>query len=418
MMKRSFSLPNIIRIVLFSALLGLFMLLSMNSILPLRWRFPAWKLSPHLKAVKTDTKGGTRTDYVNSRGALTVALDKNYATVVTTLDQNGNCALEQYFDTVGKPAILINGNSALRREYNDEGKWICSTYLNSNLSPTTGRSGYSSIRRTYNAIGKIETETYYGADGLPTVDSYKRYGIRYAYNEDGNISVIISIDTEGKPINNSNHYAVSKRTYSSDGNLRTEMFYDAVGRPAKLSDGQYGYVYVNGKPLCVDQNGRKIFELRHFLLHNIFAVLLIGVLLLVLILLSQHLLTRILLLLYLAFIAYMTFMNREAGTSVVIWSIPPNYYLFFANGEILSNIWLFIPLGTILYKLSHMWEVFTLPIALSLLIETAQLVLDIGAFELSDLIANSLGGVVGIIICYLLEPLANHAWNKLRARFH
>lgn len=417
-MKCSLKLPNIIRTILFSVLLGIFMLLSMNNVLPLKWRFPAWRLSPHLTAVKTDTEEGTRTEYLNSRGSLTVALDKNYATVVKALDQNGNCVLEQYFDASGKPAVLISGNSALRREYNDEGQWICSTYLNSELNPTTGRSGYSSIRRTYNAIGKVETDTYYSANGLPAVDLYKRYGVRYDYNEDGNISVITSLDAAGNPMNNSEHYAVSMRAYTPDGKLHTEMFFDAEGNPAKLNDGQYGYVYVNGKPLCVDQNGRKIFALRHFLLRNIFAVLLIGVLLLVLILLSQHLLIWILLLLYLAFIIYMTFMNREAGAGIVTWNIPPNYYLFFASGEILSNIWLFIPLGTILYKLSHTWEIFALPIALSLLIETMQLVLDIGAFELADLIANSLGGVIGIIACYLLEPLANHAWNKLRARFH
>ena len=69
------------------------------------------------------------------------------------------------------------------------------------------------------------------------------------------------------------------------------------------------------------------------------------------------------------------------------------------------NIWLFIPLGALLYKLSHKWEILVLPIALSLIIEITQLVLDIGAFQFSDLIANSLGGVVGIVVCCLFEPM-------------
>ena len=112
----------------------------------------------------------------------------------------------------------------------------------------------------------------------------------------------------------------------------------------------------------------------------------------------------------------MTIINREAGSSVVTWYIPPNYYLFFKDREILANIWLFVPLGAILYKLSHIWEIIALPIALSLVIECLQLFFDIGAFELSDIIANSLGGVVGVMICYLLEPLAMKFWNKLRTR--
>ena len=63
-----------------------------------------------------------------------------------------------------------------------------------------------------------------------------------------------------------------------------------------------------------------------------------------------------------------------------------------------------------------MWEMIAFPIALSLLIEIVQLILDIGAFELSDLIANSLGGAVGMVVCYLLEPIVTAAWKRLRAR--
>ena len=403
-------------IVISSVLLILFMLLSVNIVLPMKWQFPAWKLSSHLSSVRTNTVDGTRTDYLNGMGVLTVALDKNYATVVRTLDSNGNCVLERYFDNHGKPTVSINGNSALRREYNEAGQWVCSTSLDSTLRPVTGRSRYASIHRTYNANGKVETEMYYSADGLPAIDHYKKYGIRYEYNENNKISVITNLDAAGNPMINSDHYAVSKRTYASDGKLHTEMFYDEHGNPAKLGDGQYGYVYENGRPVCVDQNGRKIFVLRHFLLNTIFIVLLIGVILLLLILFSDSMLTWILLLLYLSFIAYMTIINRETGSSVVTWYIPPNYYLFFKDSEILANIWLFIPLGAILYKLSHIWEIISLPIALSLAIETSQLFFDIGAFELSDIIANSLGGVMGVIICFLLEPPAARIWSKLRTR--
>ena len=379
------------------------MILSINSLLPLKWQFPAWKLSSHLETKKENTAEGTRIDFVNRHGKTTVALDKNYATVVQTLDQYGNCILEQYFDSHGKPAALLAGYSAIRREFNEDRKWICTTYLDDELSPTVIPAGYSTIHRTYNANGEVETETYYDSDGLPTPDIYNKYGIRYEYNENGYKSTVISLDVDGNVINNKDHFAIIKRTYTPDGKLHTQTLYDKNGNPALLNYGQSGYLYENGMTICLDSDGKKMFVLRFFLRNSILTVLLIGVLLLLLILLSDRALTWILLLLYLIFIAYMTIINRETANNATTWALPPNYYLFFANTEILSNIWLFIPLGAILYKLSHMCEIIAFPIMLTLMIETSQFLLDIGVFQLSDLIANSIGGIIGIVIIYLLS---------------
>lgn len=387
----------------FTILLTLFMLMSMNSLLPLKWQFPSWKLSPNLKKGIEKTAEGVRIDFKNNFSKTTVALDKNYATVVQTLDQHGNCILEQYFDKHGKPAVLSLGYSAIRRKFNEDGKWICTTYLDGELSPIIIQTGYSTVCRTYNTNGDVETETYYDNSGLPTPDNYSKYGIRYEYNEYGYRSTVICLDAVGNIINNKDHFAVIKRTYTSDGKLRTQMLYDKNGNPAILNYGQSGYLYENGMTICLDGDGKRMFVMRFFLRNSIPAVMLIGVLLILLILLSGRALTWILLLLYLFFIAYMTIINRETVNHVIKWSLPPNYYLFFANREILSNIWLFIPLGAILYKLSHMWKVIAFPIILTLVIETSQLIFDIGVFELSDLIANSLGGMVGIVIIYLLS---------------
>ena len=255
---------------------------------------------------------------------------------------------------------------------------------------------------------------YFDAGGLPTLDINKIFGVRHDYNEDGRESAVINIDAAGNPMNNGSHYAISKTTYSSDG--KTVMYYDKDGNPAKLSYGHSGYLYKKDKSICVDQDGRKMFVLRYFLYNSILAVLIIGILLLLLILLSNLPMACILLFLYLAFIAYMTIMDRETGIGAVTWNIPLNYYLFFINRSMLANIWLFIPLGAILYKLSHMWEIIAFPIALSLIIETSQLVLDIGAFEISDLVTNSLGGISGVIICYLLEPIAKRIWDSIKKR--
>lgn len=413
-MNHSHTLLNRIWNAFLFILLALFMLLSMNNILPLKWQFPSWKLSPHLTEKIEKNADGIRTDYVNTEGVITVALDKNYATVIKNYDQEGNCILEKYYDDHGRPAMLAAGYSALRMEYNSNGQCICTTYLDGNLNPVVIKRGYTSVHRTYNKTNRVETELYFDADGLPIFDIYKRFGVRYEYNEDGRESVVINLDTAGNTMNNSNHYAVRKNTYTSDGKI--VMYYDMYGNPAKLGHGQSGYIYKNGKSICVDQDGRKMFVLRYFLYNSILAVLIIGILLLLLILLSNLPMACILLFLYLAFIAYMTIMDRETGIGAVTWNIPLNYYLFFINRSMLSNIWLFIPFGAILYKLSHIWEIIAFPILLSLLIETSQLVFDIGAFEISDLVTNSLGGIIGVIICYLLEPIAKRIWDYIKKR--
>ena len=398
-MNQYCSLTNKIWRIFLAILIVLFMLLSINSLLPLKWQFPFWKLSPHL----TITKEGTRTDYVNSFGDITVALDKNYATIIKTLDRDGNCTLEQYYDSHGRPAVLSSGCSAIRREFNEDGKWTCTTHLDGELKPITILAGYNCVRRTYNKAGQVETETYYGTDGLPAPDIYGKYGTRYEYNEDGYRSVVTYLDADGNAKNNKNHFAVIRRTYTPDGTLHKEMLYDKDGNPSILNYGQSGYLYESGRTICLDKDGNRMFSLRFFLRNSISIVLLIGTLLLILVLLSDRSLTWVLLILYLIFIAYMTIINRETDGSVIRWTLPANYYLFFADREILSNIWLFVPLGAILYKLSNMQEIIALPITLTLIIETTQFIFDIGTFELTDLIANSLGGLVGILIMYLLS---------------
>jgi len=127
---------------------------------------------------------------------------------------------------------------------------------------------------------------YFDADGLPTLNNNKKFGIRHEYNEDDRESALINLDAAGDAMNNSSHYAISKTTYTSDGKI--VLYYDKDGNPAKLSYGQSGYIYKNGKSICVDQNGRKMLILQPLLYNSIFAVLIIGIFLLVLIMLSNR----------------------------------------------------------------------------------------------------------------------------------
>ena len=69
----------------------------------------------------------------------------------------------------------------------------------------------------------------------------------------------------------------------------------------------------------------------------------------------------------------------------------------------LLNIMMFIPIGiTLCVVLNNKHRFvfsFMIVIGFSLLIETGQLILQCGFFELDDLFNNTLGGLIGIIIC-------------------
>ena len=90
--------------------------------------------------------------------------------------------------------------------------------------------------------------------------------------------------------------------------------------------------------------------------------------------------------LYMVFIVYMTVMYRQIGVGMLNLDLFWSYRLFkispFLRMEILNNIWLFIPLGAILYRLYPKWSVVLLPIIVSLIIEVAQYMLGVGLCEL------------------------------------
>ena len=70
--------------------------------------------------------------------------------------------------------------------------------------------------------------------------------------------------------------------------------------------------------------------------------------------------------------------------------------------EILLNILLFVPMGFLVPKVQEsfrgFWKVVLLGLAFSLFIECSQLILHMGCFDISDLVHNTLGAVIGYAI--------------------
>lgn len=90
--------------------------------------------------------------------------------------------------------------------------------------------------------------------------------------------------------------------------------------------------------------------------------------------------------------------------------------LFLSNGkidkaEIILNVVIFVPLGIyvgVLFK-KWTWRHKLLTFALiSLMFEVLQFLFRIGAFDITDIITNTLGGLVGVLLIRAIEKLFNN----------
>ena len=72
---------------------------------------------------------------------------------------------------------------------------------------------------------------------------------------------------------------------------------------------------------------------------------------------------------------------------------------------VINNIWLFVPLGTGLYKAIRKKWVLLIPFIMSVAIETIQYITELGIAEFDDVFGNTLGGWIGIMVVYAVKGL-------------
>lgn len=84
--------------------------------------------------------------------------------------------------------------------------------------------------------------------------------------------------------------------------------------------------------------------------------------------------------------------------------------------ELIKNVIVFIPFGILISVLRDK-ETFIkkiIPIVLtSLLFEVLQFIFGIGASDITDVINNSLGGVIGIAIAFGISKIFKNSWKKI-----
>ena len=97
-------------------------------------------------------------------------------------------------------------------------------------------------------------------------------------------------------------------------------------------------------------------------------------------------------------------------------NLVPFDTLLFSNGrvdkaELILNVVIFIPLGIyvgVLFKNRTWRHKFLIFALISLMFEGLQFIFKIGAFDITDVITNTIGGLVGLLLFSAIEKLFNN----------
>lgn len=218
-------------------------------------------------------------------------------------------------------------------------------------------------------------------------------------------------------IHSLNEDTVLKRSYHRDGTADTDMYFDADGNPMALSKGQYGIKHSGKVNLLLDKNGRVMLCVDNILNGFPFMVVISGCVICLLIMVLPKKMSIFLTAAYVVFILYETLMFRETGEA------KTNFVLFSYAGKflkeqsvrvgVINNIWLFIPLGTGLYRSFQKKWVLLIPFVMSVAIETTQYITGLGIAECDDVFGNTMGGWIGVLAAYTMMT-----WCKGKISYH
>lgn len=326
------------------------------------------------------------------------------AIVIREFNDNNKIIKETYYDTDEKPVLTLSLGYACRREYDSEGRNNVVTYLDQEDHLMISGQGFAEVRKTFYEEGafegKVEKEFYFDEKEEPICLSLGQYGSYFEYDEYGRTSVQTYLDVNGRPIMTNQGYSTVKNTYYPDNSVETRSYFDLDGNPVMLSEGQYGVTYdSNGEETYLDKNGKVLFNLKKLLYHGEELVIVVGVLLILFSALSGKRINVILLVLYTGFILYMTLLYRSrviTAHNFELFRAYKQFLLFHRGGrDIINNILLFAPLGTILYRLYPKKRVLLLTFLLTVFIEAFQYITSTGVCELDDIFNNTLGSVIG-----------------------
>ena len=330
-------------------------------------------------------------------------LGAGYSTIVRTL-VDGKATDDLYYDLNMQPVQCTGGYYGLHREYDEQELNCAITYLDVNGQPVICTSGYAVKTYQRDSEGTVIGERYFDTEENPVKSSLGQYGELYQRDEQGRISQITYLCADGNSAPTTAGYTVLKRTYHRDDTADTDMYFDAEGNPISLSKGQYGIKRSGKVNLLLDKNGHVMLCVDNILNGFPFMVVISGCVICLLIMVLPKKMSIFLTAAYVVFILYETLMFRETGEA------KTNFVLFSYAGKflkeqsvrvgVINNIWLFIPLGTGLYRSFQKKWVLLIPFVMSVAIETTQYITGLGIAECDDVFGNTMGGWIGVLVAW------------------
>ena len=346
----------------------------------------------------------TAITYLDAEGNPIIRSD-GYSTIVRT-QVDGRASDYFYYDMNGQQVQCSGGYYGVHREFNTECQNTSLTFLDKDGHAVCISSGYAIKTYQRDSEGTVIGERYFDTEGKPVKSSLGQYGELYQRNEQGYISQITYLDLDGNPAPTNAGYTILKRTYHRDGTADTDMYFDENGNPKALSKGQYGIKRSGKVNLLLERNGNVMLCVDNLLNGFPCMVVIFGCVVCLLMIVLPKSLSVVWTIVYVAFILYETLMFRESGDARM------NFVLFSYAGKflkeqsvrvgVINNIWLFIPLGTGLYRWFQKKWVLLIPFVMSVAIETTQYITGLGIAEFDDVFGNTMSGWIGVLVAYII----------------
>lgn len=105
---------------------------------------------------------------------------------------------------------------------------------------------------------------------------------------------------------------------------------------------------------------------------------------------------------------HFSYMENERSINLIPFSEPVVLNGKIDLGEMIMNVLIFVPLGIyagILFRTWIAWKKILLFFSISLIIEVFQFILAVGAFDITDIINNTSGGIIGLMIYLGIEKV-------------
>ena len=332
-----------------------------------------------------------------------IILSDGYSIIVRT-QVGGRASDDFYYNLNGQQVQCSGGYYGTHREFNTEGQNTSLTFFDKDGHAVSSSSGYAIKTYQRDRNGTVVGEQYFDTEGNPVRSSLGQYGELYQRNEQGYIDQITYLDADSNPASTNTGYTILKRTYHRDGTADTDMYFDAEGNPKALSKGQYGIKRSGKVNFLLDKNGNIMLCVDNLLNGFPCMVVVFGCVICILMLGLPKNMSTLLTISYVVFTLYETLMFRESGDARM------NFVLFsyaekFLKAQsvrvgVINNIWLFIPLGTGLYRWFQKKWVLLIPFVMSVAIETTQHITGLGIAEFDDVFGNTMGGWIGVLVAW------------------